>query len=332
MMPTIALKDFEAHIDDWIDLSVNVTNHQPSGLKSREYDLRLCVDFLRENDVGQITPSRLMDYLTYARHERDNAPSTCNRKRASLRAYVRHLRLRGVPGAMDFPVETIPQFCVPYQQEHLNLEPAEVMRLLNALDLDSLHGRRDQLIVTLLYKSALRVGELVALDVQDIDLEKGCMSIHGKGRKQRTMPLDEQMRTLLKEWLLLRDEYAGATLCSALFLSQKGARLAVRTIQDNFRKLVDRQPEFSIERVTPHSLRHAFAGHALEHEASDHQLVLLKTYLGHALLKSTLIYAKPSLKVLRRAVADHVASEIVSELRWLHKVPPRTRQQHRKIA
>ena len=58
--PMIILrKDFEAYIDDWIDLSVNVTNHQASGLKSREYDLRLCVEFLREKKMDEITPSRL---------------------------------------------------------------------------------------------------------------------------------------------------------------------------------------------------------------------------------------------------------------------------------
>ena len=96
---SIAVKDFEAYIDDWIDLSVNVTNHQAAGLKSREYDLRLCVEFMRQGKVENITPSLLMDYLRYARKERNNTPGTCNRKRSSLRAYVRHLRLRGVQGA-----------------------------------------------------------------------------------------------------------------------------------------------------------------------------------------------------------------------------------------
>ncbi len=117
---SIAVKDFEAYIDDWIDLSVEVTNHQASGLKSREYDLRLCVDFLRERKVENLTPSLLMDYLSYARKERDNAPGTSNRKRSSLRAYIRHLRLRGVPGAMAFPVEALPPFCVPYQGQRRN--------------------------------------------------------------------------------------------------------------------------------------------------------------------------------------------------------------------
>jgi site-specific recombinase XerD len=331
--PLIILrKDFEAYIDDWIDLSVNVTNHQASGLKSREYDLRLCVEFLREKKMDEITPSRLMDYLKYARQQRDNAPGTCNRKRASLRAYIRHLRLRGVPGAMAFPVEAIPPFCVPYQGQQFNLEPAEVIRLLDALDVNSLHGKRDRVVMTLLYKSALRVGELAAIDVGDIDFERGCISVHGKGRKERDMPLDAAMTTLIKEWLVVRDQYAGATRCPALFLSQKGTRLAVRTIQENFKKLVDSLPPFSIKRVTPHALRHAFASHSLELDASDRQLVLLKTYLGHALFKSTLIYARPSLKVLRQAMTEHVASEILADIRWLHKAPPRTCQQRRKIA
>ena len=331
---SIAREDFEAYIDDWIDLSVNVTNHQASGLKSREYDLRLCVDFMCQNKIEQITPSLLMDYLKHARKQRDNAPGTCNRKRASLRSYVRHLRLRGVQGAMAFPVEAIPPFCVPYQGQQFNLEPAEVIRLLDAFDVNSLHGKRDRVVTTLLYKSALRVGELAALDLEDLHLEgnEPCMTVHGKGRKERDMPLDDDMVTLLKQWLKIRDHYAGATRRSALFLSQKGNRLAVRTIQDNFKKLVDSLPPFSTDHVTPHALRHAFASHALIDDSSDRQLVLLKTYLGHALFKSTLIYARPSLKVLRQAVTEHVASEILADIRWLHKAPPRTCQQRRKIA
>ena len=324
--PSVTLKDFDTHIDDWIDLSVNVTNHQASGLKSREYDLRLCVAYLRQNKVVDITPWLLMNYLKYARHDRANSPATCNRKRASLRAYLRHLRLRGVPGAMVFPVEAIPPFCVPYQGQLFNLEPAEIIRLLGSVDTDSLHGKRDRVIMTLLYKGALRVGELAAIDIDDIDCDKACMSVHGKGRKQRLLPLDDDMVALLKDWLVLRKEYAGATRCSALFLSQKGQRLSVRTIQDNFKKLVDSLPRFSVDRVTPHALRHAFASHSMELDVSDRQLVLLKTYLGHALLKSTLIYARPSMKVLRRAINDHIASDILSDINWLNKAPPRIHQ------
>ena len=330
----VTLKDFERYIKDWIDLNVNVTNHQASGVKSREYDLRLCVDYLQKNDVEIITPSILMDYLKYARRERKNSPGTCNRKRASLRAYLRHLRLRGVAGAMEFPVEVIPRFCAPYQGQQFNLEPAEIIRLLESLDVNSLHGKRDRMIMTMLYKGALRVGELAAIDIEDLKLigDEPYMAIHGKGRKERNIPLDDNTVVLLEEWLILRKQYGGSRRCSALFLSQKGKRLAVRTIQDNFKKVVDSLPQFSIKKVTPHAMRHAFASHSLESDSSDHQLVLLKTYLGHALLKSTLIYAKPSMKLLHRAVTDHIASEILADINWLKKVPPRIRQQRKKVA
>ena len=328
---TIKLKDFESYIDDWIDLSVNVINRQPSGVKSFEYDLRLCVDYLRKNHIKEITPSLLMDYLKHARRQRDNSPATCNRKRASLRAYIRHLRLRDVPGAMEFPVEVIPQFCVPYKGQQFNLEPEEIILLLNSLDLDSLHGKRDRVIMTLLYKGALRVGELTSIDITDLDFNSKipCLKIHGKGRKQRDVPLDDDMVILLEEWLILRKQYSGSTRNTALFLSQKGKRLAVRTVQENFKKIVNSLPELSVKKVTPHSMRHAFASHSLGPDASDRQLVLLKTYLGHALLKSTLIYAKPSLKLLRQAVTNHVASEIIADIDWLKKVSPRICQKRK---
>ncbi len=329
---SIAIDDFVEYVDDWIDLSVNVTNHQASGLKSREYDIRLCLQYLQSNNIVDITPSDLMDFLKHTIQERNNAPSSANRKRSSIRAYVRHLRLRGVGGAMAFPVETIPTFCMPYQGQCFSLEAEETLRLFEAIDVDSLHGRRDRAILLLLYKSALRVGEVASLNIDDIDLNEGMMWVKGKGRKMRQMPLDEQMASVLGEWLVLRQGYSGATLGPALFLSQKGNRLAVRTIQDNFKKMVDALPKFSIERVTPHTLRHAFASQSLEHDSSDRQLVLLKHYLGHSLLKSTLIYARPSLKVLRRAVTDHVASEILADMNWLNKAPPRNYRRRRKCA
>lgn len=97
----------------------------------------------------------------------------------------------------------------------------------------------------------------------------------------------------------------------ALFISKKGNRLAQRTAQENFQKIVEKAGTLSLDRVTPHSLRHAFASHAIDGEAD---LIVLKAVLGHASLQSTEHYVHPSMRVLQKAVNEHISSQILSEL------------------
>ena len=94
-------------------------------------------------------------------------------------------------------------------------------------------------------------------------------------------------------------------------MSGKGNRLAARTAQDNLKKIVEKAGPFSIDKVTPHSLRHAFATHAIE---GEQDIFVLKAIMGHASTKSTEIYLHPSMKLLKKAVNEHIASEILNDL------------------
>ncbi len=121
-------------------------------------------------------------------------------------------------------------------------------------------------------------------------------------------------------WLIYRSKLLNAGKLEALFVSKKGKRLAIRTAQDNFKKIVDRAGPFSIKKVTPHSLRHAFATHAIE---GEQDIFVLKSIMGHASSKSTEIYLHPSMRMLKKAVNDHIASKILEELIMDNKVPLR---------
>jgi site-specific recombinase XerD len=98
----------------------------------------------------------------------------------------------------------------------------------------------------------------------------------------------------------------------ALFLSKKGKRLSPRMAEQAFKLVRDTMDNLTIERVVPHTLRHAFASHAIDGEAD---VLVLKTIMGHASIKTTEIYLHPSIKSLRKAVADHVSSDILNELK-----------------
>lgn len=161
-------------------------------------------------------------------------------------------------------------------------------------------GVRDHAILELLYGGGMRVGELVALDVDDLDLRAGRTRVRGKGRKERMVPLGEQAITALRRYLgvpraaMLRDH----TPVGAVFVNRKGKRMGTRDV----RAMVERYAAEALpgHHVTPHTFRHTYATHLLEGGAD---LRSVQELLGHADLRTTQIYTHVSRERLR-AVYD----------------------------
>ena len=172
-------------------------------------------------------------------------------------------------------------------------------------------GVRDHLLFWLLYRLGLRLGEALAIDLADVDLANGTLQVHGKGRRERTLPLVDDVTDRIQEWLLLRQRLLRADREPALFLSKKGQRLSPRRAQEVFQAIVAEAGPLSVSRLTPHTLRHSFASHALE---GDADLIVLKAIMGHARIKSTHLYLHPSMRLLRQAVNDHLASEVLATI------------------
>lgn len=273
-------------------------------------DLRLCERFMNERGIAFLDGPALLQFISWLRTERGNSPAAANRKISSVKTYMRFLRFSRVEGAGDVPVDELPRINVPWRGPVQTLSPTEVRCLLDGLDRGSAHGYRDFVMYSLMYRLGLRVGEVHALDLDDIDSDELLITVHGKGGKTRVLPLVSDLPDILREWLAIRSAFYRARGNEALFISQKGKRIAIRTIEDNFAKLVRRTGPFTIGKVTPHTLRHAFATHAVEE--SDCSMVTLKAVMGHARLTSTEIYLHPSRKTLRKAVNDHPAGEILA--------------------
>ena len=176
----------------------------------------------------------------------------------------------------------------------------EVGRLLDAPRADTAPGLRDRAFLELLYGAGLRVSELVAIDVDDLDLEEGAVRVLGKGGKERDVPIGRYSREALEAYLhRARPELATARSRAALFLNQRGGRL---TRQGVTLLLSRAAVAAGIRRkLSPHVLRHSFATHLLEGGAD---VRVVQELLGHASVATTQIYTLVTARHLREVYEE----------------------------
>jgi integrase/recombinase XerC len=140
---------------------------------------------------------------------------------------------------------------------------------------------RSVLMIELLYSCALRVSELVGINLEDIDMDEGFVKVIGKGNKSRFSPVGQTTIDVLKRYIKLRPKCDS----NALFVNKKNTRISSRTVQNIVKK---RALEVGVSiNVHPHMLRHAAATHFLQ---SSHDLRTVQEYLGHKSIKSTQVY------------------------------------------
>jgi integrase/recombinase XerC len=168
---------------------------------------------------------------------------------------------------------------------------------------------RDRAIVELLYSSGLRLSELLGVDLNPletkeyasagwIDFDAGEVMVLGKGKKRRTVPVGEAALQALKEWLVVRADYAPTEkeAVQALFINKQGKRASARTIQQHLAALAVKAGLPT--HVHPHMLRHSFASHVLQ---SSGDLRAVQEMLGHASITSTQIYTALDFQHLAQA-------------------------------
>jgi site-specific recombinase XerD len=320
----VTLKDFKAHIESWCTLRQTM-QHQASSIEASRKDLGVFITFCKEKNIRRITGLTLVNFFSWVRNSRHNCSGSINRKRSTLRCYFQHLRLKQVKGARDFPIEQLPRARQPYSGPVTTLEPKEILRLLNFIDRTTAIGLRDFTLFSLLYALGLRLGEALAIQLSDIDWDNSMLTVHGKGRKIRKLPLTDKVKKLIKDWIYYRGVLRNADSSEWLFLSRKGNRLSHRTAEEHFAAIVKAAGPFSINRVTPHSLRHAFASHAVDGNAD---ILVVKAIMGHATLRTTEIYLHPSKATLHKAVNNHLANDLLQKVMKTYR--ENIRVNHRK--
>ena len=177
------------------------------------------------------------------------------------------------------------------------LTEKDVESLIMAPDTSTLLGLRDRVLFEVIYATGLRVSELISIQLTQINLQQGVLRVTGKGNKERLVPLGEEAVSWLEKYLLnTRIELLKGHITDALFVTKRGAAMS----RQAFWYLIKRyahQAEISTT-ISPHTLRHAFATHLLNHGAD---LRVVQMLLGHSDLSTTQIYthvAKARLKSL----------------------------------
>jgi integrase/recombinase XerC len=264
-------------------------------------DLRGLMDYLQRDcgitDLAEVGLRELRGWLA-AQAESGAARSTIARRSAAARTF---LGWAARTGLIDHDPSL--RLAAPKRAGHLPevLRQSDAAALMDIAavasdDQDALH-LRDRAALELLYASGIRVGELTALDVDDLDLAGGVVRVMGKGGKERTVPFGGPAREAVQAWLTLgRPQVAAADSGPALLLGRRGRRADPRQIRSAVHSLLEHVP--NAPDLGPHGLRHSAATHLLEGGAD---LRLVQELLGHASLATTQIYTHVSVDRLKQS-------------------------------
>ncbi len=241
--------------------------------------LRIYLNTLNISNLDNITNNIIQTYLNFLNKNGLNATSIA-RKKSSIRSFFSFLVKKRI-------VKTSPALNIitpkkAHKLPHV-LSIEEIDQLCN-LPGSSFAACRDRAIIELLYSSGLRLSEITSLNINSIDLSEKILSVYGKGRKQRYLPIGGQAIIALNHWIKFRASKIKNNE-SALFLNKYGTRLSNRSIQQ---RLDYWCKALSINcKISPHTLRHSCATHLLE---SSGDLRAVQEFLGHEDISTTQIY------------------------------------------
>lgn len=291
--------DFFSHVEPFMDYRSTVYNVSDQTIKSNRCDLKLFENFMSDQQHDIITGPAVMDFQYYLKTQRKNCGGSLNRKLFTLRSYSHYLRLQEIDDAEKLPFHDVLKVRQGYLNSPDALTAKQIKQLLDTIDRSTCLGVRDYAIYALMYLCGLRIGEVFGLDLTSIDLKTKEINVTGKGKRIRTLHLSRELFQILSEYLAVRTFFYKNDQQNALFISKKGNRLAIRTMEDNFKKIVFKSGLQTRFNVSCHTLRHSFASHLNDKEVD---MLVIKSLMGHSTTRSTEIYIHPSMKKVRLAM------------------------------
>jgi integrase/recombinase XerD len=277
----------QEHIEQFLQYITAERQLTGNTISAYRTDLEQFAAFLNERDTTSLDAVGQDDVLAFMLflRERQYANSTVARRTAAVKSFYGYLTKNKVVASN--PTEKIESPRVDRCPPHA-ISPEQIDELLELpLRSSTPEGLRDKAMLELLYATGMRVSELVALDLDAVDMANQTVRCTGKGRRERVLPLSGSAATSLEEYLatgrtqLVRSNFQAN---DALFLNHRGRRL---TRQGFWLILKSYAEELGLNHLTPHTLRHSFAAHMLNNGA---ELREVQEFLGHASLSTTQIY------------------------------------------
>jgi integrase/recombinase XerD len=269
-------------------------------LQAYQADLQQLADWLRRHRGTDLLAAKRADLLAYLAGlaAAGMTARTASRRLSSLRQFYR-LALREAWIRIDPSAQIdAPKLGRPLPK---SLSEPEVEALLAAPDIANPEGLRDRAMLELLYASGLRVSELVTLQLQQLSLRQGMVRVIGKGGKERLVPLgDEAARWIERYQQGARPELLVRASSDALFVTRRGGAMTRQAFWYRVRKHA--QTAGIRKHLSPHTLRHAFATHLVNHGAD---LRVVQLLLGHSDLSTTQIYTHVARERLQNLHATH---------------------------
>jgi site-specific recombinase XerD len=306
--------DFARHISSFLSKYLpGQLNSSPNTVASYRDTFKLFLCFC-ESEKGYkpesirmeiITKGLIEEYLNWLENGRQCSIATRNQRLAAIHAFCKYVQreslenLDEIQRILAIPIKKKPKPVISF----LTINEMEI--LLQQPDRNKDSGKRDLVLLATLYDTAARVQELIDLKIKDIRLDSPVViTLHGKGRKSRQVPIMKNTRDLLAEYLKVYQGHSGYALQDApVFYNQYKTKLTRRGVSYIISKYVvmaKKTQDFHTETViTPHVFRHSRAAHMLQ---AGINLVYIRDFLGHTSITSTEIYAKADSEMKRKAL------------------------------
>lgn len=298
-LPVILPEQLTGQIDQFCDALWLEDGLAKNTIEAYRRDMRLFAEYLHKvqgKHLYEVNHADINNYIA-AKHETSKASSANRRMSVLKRFYLLAFRQNLVSQNPCSKLRSAKQG----QRLPKTLSEAQVVALLQAPDETNPHGLRDKTMLELLYACGLRVSELVGLRSIEVGLNEGVLRITGKGDKTRLVPFGEVARVWLERYLREgRPAILNGQIDDALFVTARGGAMTRQMFWILIKKYAT-QAEITTH-LSPHTLRHAFATHLLNHGAD---LRVVQLLLGHADISTTQIYTHVARERLKKLHAEH---------------------------
>ena len=277
------VKKYLAFLQFERNLATNTINSYWMDIK---YYIKYILSRYKLDKYSAIKQKHLTEYISTLSQLSGNQiqSSTINRAISSIKGFHKYLIINEI--MVNDPSKNIHSLKLSQKLPSV-LSNIEIESILSTIDISKINAIRDKSIIMLLYSSGLRVSELINLNLSSLILEENIIRVLGKGNKERLVPIGQQARVQLEEYISsFRPKYCNrGNSKGVIFLSNRGGMLSRKTIW-NLIKIHTKNAGID-KRVTPHTFRHSFASHLLEGGAD---LRIVQELLGHTSISTTQIY------------------------------------------